>query len=118
MDKNSTRFRQNWPDELTQKLSDGSALHRLLAMTVSALVIVCACLLFQRYMHRDFLGERTQLIHKCKENPDFNPQKCAQLLSVRGVGSTSSTRSFSHPALQKGFQLSPSDDYLHERRRP
>ena len=36
------------------------------------------------YMHRDFLGERTKILHKCREHPNFNRSVCEELLMARG----------------------------------
>jgi hypothetical protein len=52
---------------------------------ISGMVVLLICLgvLGQRAFYREFLGDRTRLIHLCKKNPNSNPAACADLIAAR-----------------------------------
>lgn len=79
-------------------------------------VTLCAVIVFaglgtysKLYMNRDFLGERTKILHKCRENPNFNRSICEELLMARGEVSRLRASKVMRGLHQALFQLGDSD---------
>lgn len=83
----------------------------LWAAATLATITVCvgAGMLFQRYLHREFLGEETKLIHLCKQNPTLKKPECEELLARRSSKSPKQ-QVLAHPIPAAQFQLSTDSD--------
>lgn len=75
-------------------------------------VMVCIGILFTRFLHRDFLGAQTRLIHECKKNPNINPELCVPILEARAVDGQPPPRAYRDRKLQRGFKITKIDDEL------
>ncbi len=98
---------QSWLKEFQSERASSETFRKLSVLAASVLVLFCASLLFTRFAHRDFLGEKTRLIHECKSNPGSNPDECYKLLSARSSKPVTQPSAFRDPALRKGFGLFP-----------
>lgn len=106
MHRNSMKSFQSWLKYLQSEGSAGETFRKFSVIAASILVLFCASLLFTRFAHRDFLGEKTRLIHECKSNPENNPDECYKLLSSRSSKVVAQPSAFRDPELRKGFGLS------------
>lgn len=70
----------------TQKTSHSSTREFIVTGSWAFLLIlgfVSIGVALQHLYRQEFIGEKTKLIHLCKNNPKQNPQACAELLEAR-----------------------------------
>jgi hypothetical protein len=118
MARDFIRKQLNWLNGIRANNLGASMSGKLSVTVAGVVVLLCAGLLFNRFVHRDFIGKQTRLIHECKRNPHIDPVKCAELLSARGSTPRVNESGFRDPTLRKGFGLIPDDELKQHRGTP
>jgi hypothetical protein len=80
------------------------------AISTMVLVFIIIGVIFQRFFHREFIGERTKLIHLCKKDPSVRPTECAELLAVRTGSPPKKIRTLPGSLKKPAFRLSTDEN--------
>jgi hypothetical protein len=82
----------------------------LTAISAIAFGVISVTFIFQRFLHREFLGEGTRLVQLCKRDPQANPRACQGILSSRIEVSNKRAQSLSGTLESARFNLSNTQD--------
>lgn len=55
-----------------------------LATLIAVLIFLAAGIYTKRYLNREFIGEETRFLQRCRQNPKNNGRRCEELLAARG----------------------------------
>ena len=62
------------------------------AISAVAIAVIISTTVIKRIERHSYLEEKARLLRMCRENPKFNPQKCAELLKTLAKSTTPGTR--------------------------
>jgi hypothetical protein len=80
------------------------------AVSAIALGVVSFTVIFQRFLHREFIGDRTRLVHLCKNDPQANPRACSEILSSRSEAVKRREKSLAGALESARFNLADTQD--------